>query len=142
MDGGLALGLLAGSMKELRDVPDRLAAELFGIRKPARIEKGRRFVRAGELRESAGFNLDGIFRYYYLTEDGADTPFQGGRSPSDAISPALAASKAIEGLDRGREEIRVGMARTVFPMSRLAPSAIARRINASVPADVEELLAE
>lgn len=71
-----------------------------------------------------------------------DTPFQGGRAPSYAMKPEKAAALALAGLEKGKDEIRVGMARMMYRMSRIAPGAIARMINEAVPEDVEELLAD
>jgi CRP-like cAMP-binding protein len=71
-DRDAALVALAASMRELCDAPPQMASSLLGICAPARIEKGGHFVRAGERSRAVGFNLNGIFRYYYLSEGGTD----------------------------------------------------------------------
>jgi uncharacterized oxidoreductase len=71
-----------------------------------------------------------------------DTPSQGGHAPSYAMRPERAAALAVAGLEGGRPEVRVGMARMMHAMSRLAPGAITRMINKAVPENVGELLAD
>jgi CRP-like cAMP-binding protein len=68
-----ALSLLERSMSVLADTPPELTAALFRICTPMRLEKGRHFIRAGERPEYVGFNLNGIFRYYYLDAEGEDS---------------------------------------------------------------------
>jgi len=71
-----------------------------------------------------------------------DTPFQGGHAPADAMKPDKAAMIALRGLNRGKEEIRVGMAGFLFLMSRLMPRKILNVLNRSMSSpEVETLLA-
>jgi len=67
-----AFELLERSMKAMCDIPGDLAADLFRICRLVRVAKGSQFIRAGEPSRTVGFNLDGIFRYYYLSEEGTD----------------------------------------------------------------------
>jgi len=70
-----------------------------------------------------------------------DTPFQGGHAPNNAMKPDEAAAIALQGLNSGKEEIRVRMAGFIFAMSRLMPKRALRLINGFIPDNVEELLA-
>jgi CRP-like cAMP-binding protein len=67
-----AFELLERSMKAMCDIPENLATDLFHISRLVRVAKGSQFVRAGDISRTVGFNLDGIFRYYYLSEEGTD----------------------------------------------------------------------
>lgn len=71
-----------------------------------------------------------------------DTPFQGGHAPKNAIKPQAAAAAALRELNRGKQEIRVGMAGFLFQMSRLMPGRALKLINGFIPDNVEELLAQ
>jgi CRP-like cAMP-binding protein len=64
--------LLAKSMRALLDIPDELVDSLYGICKMMHIKKGQLFLRAGDVSEYVGFNLNGIFRLYYVDDDGND----------------------------------------------------------------------
>jgi hypothetical protein len=66
-----------------------------------------------------------------------DTPFQNGHAPDHAIKPGEAAAIALEGLNRGKEEIRVKMAGFIFVMSRLMPKMALNRINGFIPDNIE-----
>jgi len=70
-----------------------------------------------------------------------DTPFQGGHAPKNAMKPDEAAAIALEGLNGGKEEIRVRMAGFIFILSRLLPKRALGLINGFIPDNVEELLA-
>lgn len=70
-----------------------------------------------------------------------DTPFQGGHAPDNAMKPDAAAAIALQGLNSGKEEIRVKMAGFLFVMSRLMPKRALSLINGFIPDNVEELLA-
>jgi CRP-like cAMP-binding protein len=59
-------------MTSLVDTPDELIADLFRICSIAHLGKNEHFVRAGTSPEYVGFNLNGVFRYYYLSLDGTD----------------------------------------------------------------------
>ncbi len=69
-----------------------------------------------------------------------DTPFQGGHAPKFAIEPDEAALIAIKGLNRGKNEIHVKMARALWLISRLMPEKAVRLINRVVPDNIEEIL--
>jgi short-subunit dehydrogenase involved in D-alanine esterification of teichoic acids len=71
-----------------------------------------------------------------------DTPFQDGHAPNNAIRPDEAAAIALEGLNRGKDEIRVKMAGFLFILSRLMPNKALRLINGFIPDNAEELLAQ
>jgi short-subunit dehydrogenase involved in D-alanine esterification of teichoic acids len=71
-----------------------------------------------------------------------DTPFQNGHAPDDAIKPDEAAAIALEGLNRGKDEIRVKRAGLLFITSRLMPTRALNLLNGRIPDNVEELLAE
>lgn len=71
-----------------------------------------------------------------------DTPFQNGHAPDNAIKPGEAAAIALQGLNSGKEEIRVKMAGILFALSRLMPKRALTLINGFVPDNVEELLAQ
>lgn len=61
---------LAQSMKALADIPDALIDNLYGICKPVHYQKGQPFVLAGDVPNVVGFNLNGVFRLYYVDESG------------------------------------------------------------------------
>lgn len=67
-----ALEALSASMHALCEVPRELPMDLLGICELSKLEKGSQFIRAGDRSRTVGFNLNGIFRYYYLAEDGTD----------------------------------------------------------------------
>ena len=58
-----------------------------------------------------------------------DTPWHKGTPPKIAISTELAVSKMINGLEKGKSEIRVGGAETIYLMSRIAPGFALKKIN-------------
>jgi CRP-like cAMP-binding protein len=60
------------SILALSNTPEELIHRLFSICKPVRYKKGDFFLMAGDVPEYVGFNLNGIFRLYYLGEDGND----------------------------------------------------------------------
>lgn len=64
--------LLKESIKLLADIPDELSKRLFDICLFKRIDKRQHFVRSGESPEYVGFNLNGIFRFYYIDQNGND----------------------------------------------------------------------
>lgn len=71
-----------------------------------------------------------------------DTPFQAGHAPANAMQPEEAAAIALRGLSRGKAEIRVGMANSLFIISRLMPARAVRLLNRSMPGYVRQLLAQ
>ena len=67
-----AYQLLKKSINALSDIPDELIDSLFAICRLTRVDKGKLFVRAGEVPDIVGFNLDGLFRLFYIDDDGND----------------------------------------------------------------------
>jgi len=72
MNSEQAQELLRKSVKALSKIPDELIDSLFNICKLVHIKKRQVFLMAGDVPEYMGFNLNGIFRLYYITDDGND----------------------------------------------------------------------
>lgn len=53
-------------------VPDELIDKLFEITSLHHFPKGKSFLKAGEISDFVGFNLNGIFRLYYVDSEGND----------------------------------------------------------------------
>ena len=53
-------------------VPEDLLEKFYKITCPAVYKKGDLFLRAGELSDLAALNCKGIFRLYYIDQDGND----------------------------------------------------------------------
>ncbi len=70
-----------------------------------------------------------------------DTPFQAGYAPDNALQPDEAAAQALQGLNRGKQEIYVGKTGLLHMMSRFIPGRALKIINGSIPDNVELLLA-
>jgi CRP-like cAMP-binding protein len=60
------------AIKELWNVPDEFIQQLYSISTERVIRKGEFFIRAGDMSKYMGFNLDGLFRLYYIDEEGND----------------------------------------------------------------------
>lgn len=60
------------AIKELWHIEDELIQQLYSICVEQTIRKGEFFVRAGEVPKYMGFNLEGLFRLYYIDEEGND----------------------------------------------------------------------
>jgi len=58
-----------------------------------------------------------------------DTTWHRGTPPKIAISTDKAVSEMINGLEKGKSEIRVGGAKILYLMSRLAPSFALKKVN-------------
>jgi short-subunit dehydrogenase involved in D-alanine esterification of teichoic acids len=58
-----------------------------------------------------------------------DTPWHKGKPPKIAISAEDAVNEMIKGLEKGKIEIRVGGAKILYLMSRLAPGFAIKKIN-------------
>ncbi len=58
-----------------------------------------------------------------------DTPWHKGTPPKIAISAEAAVSEMIKGLEKGNTEIKVGGAKMLYILSRLAPSFALRKVN-------------
>lgn len=61
------------AIREFADIPDELIEQLYAICDEQVIKKGELFIRAGDVPEHMGFNLEGLFRLYYIDEDGNDS---------------------------------------------------------------------
>ncbi len=64
--------LLEKSVNALADIPNELIDKLFSICRPVCLKKGQQFVAAGDIPTHMGFNLNGIFRLYYIDNQGND----------------------------------------------------------------------
>lgn len=60
------------AIKEFANIPDELIEKLYAICDEQVIKKGELFIRAGVVPKHMGFNLEGLFRLYYVDEDGND----------------------------------------------------------------------
>jgi len=58
-----------------------------------------------------------------------NTPWHQGTPPKIAITTELAVSEMINGLEKGKSEIRVGGSRILYLMSRLAPAFALKKVN-------------
>ncbi len=58
-----------------------------------------------------------------------DTPWHKGTPPKIAITPQKAVSEMIAGLEKGKEEIKVGAVKKLFILSRIAPKFAFSKIN-------------
>jgi len=58
-----------------------------------------------------------------------DTPWHQGKPPKIAISTEAAVSEMISGLEKGKSEIRVGGAKILHLISRLAPAFALKKVN-------------
>ncbi len=63
---------LQKAIKDLWDIEDELIQHLYSICAEQVIRKGELFVHAGEVPRHMGFNLEGLFRLYYIDEEGND----------------------------------------------------------------------
>ena len=58
------------AIKSLTNIPIKYIEELEHLCKSKQIKKGEYFIRAGEVPEKFGFNLNGLFRYFYIDNNG------------------------------------------------------------------------
>ncbi|RNL90391.1 SDR family NAD(P)-dependent oxidoreductase [Sinomicrobium pectinilyticum] len=58
-----------------------------------------------------------------------DTPWHKGNPPKIAIPPEKAVAEMLKGLDQGKEEIRVGGAKLLYRLSRIAPKFAFKKLN-------------
>lgn len=58
-----------------------------------------------------------------------DTPFHKGKTPKKSISVKQAIHEMIRGIERGDLEIRVGMSKLLYLMSRIAPKFTLKKVN-------------
>ncbi len=59
-------------IRNIAKIPDDLIIQLYSVAEISHIKKGELFIRAGEISEYIGFNLNGIMRLYYNDYDGND----------------------------------------------------------------------
>lgn len=69
-----------------------------------------------------------------------DTPFQEGHASARALSPQVAAGEALKQLNRGQEEIHIGMSRMLYLISRLMPRRGLKMINGFITEKEEALV--
>ncbi len=67
-----------------------------------------------------------------------NTPFQEGHASSKALEPDVAATIAIQGLEQGKEEIRVKRSNLLYTLSRLMPNRILHILNGSIGDRIEQ----
>jgi len=70
-----------------------------------------------------------------------DTPFQNGQAPKHSIKADEAAVVALNGLNSGKEEIRVKLVGKLYNLTRLFPKKAIKMLNSAIPDNVEEILA-
>lgn len=58
-----------------------------------------------------------------------DTPWHNGNPPDIAIKPGVAVQEALDKLEEGKPEIKVGKVKLIYRISRLAPSFALKKIN-------------
>lgn len=61
---------LRETIRFIADIPDELVDQLIRITDLVHVKKGDLFVREGEIPLYVGFNLKGIFRLFYIDNDG------------------------------------------------------------------------
>jgi CRP-like cAMP-binding protein len=67
-----ALDFFKRSILAMSNLPDELIERLISISRPVHYKKGQFFLMAGDVPEYVGFNLNGVFRLYYVDENGND----------------------------------------------------------------------
>ncbi len=72
MDKEQTFLLLKKAILSLTDIPEELIKNLFNISRLKTIKEKQHFIQAGDFPEYVGFNLNGIFRLYYIDRDGND----------------------------------------------------------------------
>ena len=72
MDTDKRYNQFKNTIKSLWDVPDELIKSFYSICRPVHIKNGHQFIKAGEIPKIMGFNLNGLFRLYYIDSDGND----------------------------------------------------------------------
>lgn len=60
------------TIKALGNLPMDEIEKLLAISKLKTIQKGELFIRAGDIPKQLGFNLKGLFRYFYTDNDWND----------------------------------------------------------------------
>lgn len=59
-------------LRTLANVPTEQAERLVKVARPARLQKGEAFIREGEIPRHFAFVNKGLFRYFYLSEEGKE----------------------------------------------------------------------
>jgi CRP-like cAMP-binding protein len=72
MEQAQAHAMLRRAIQSLADVPDQLIDRLIAISSLAHYKKGQTMLMAGEVPSDVGFNLNGVFRLYYIDQNGND----------------------------------------------------------------------
>ncbi|NNF98122.1 MAG: Crp/Fnr family transcriptional regulator [Desulfobacteraceae bacterium] len=60
------------TIKTLAPIPDNQIDKLMALTTQKQIRKGDHFLQAGTIPEQFGYNLGGLFRYYYIDQKGND----------------------------------------------------------------------
>lgn len=60
-------------IRSTADVPEDLVDKLIVMGNLVHYQKGKHLIMAGEIPDTIGFNLDGIFRFYYTDEEGNES---------------------------------------------------------------------
>ena len=60
------------TLRALAPIPNDQMDRLLGIATPKHVGKGEHFLRAGDIPGQFGFNVSGLFRYYYIDRKGND----------------------------------------------------------------------
>ena len=68
-----------------------------------------------------------------------DTPFQEGHTTSKAITAQAAASKALKGLNKGQDEINIGLAKFMYILNHLMPKKAAKMLNLLASDKIERI---
>lgn len=63
---------LREAITKLANTQEELIKQLYSICNEQVIKKGEFFIRAGEISRYMALNLDGLFRFYYIDEEGND----------------------------------------------------------------------
>lgn len=72
MDRNQSFSMLNRIIGETAEVPGDLIDSLFRLCRLVRIREGEHFLRAGDIPEYMGLNLNGVFRLYYTDREGRD----------------------------------------------------------------------
>jgi len=72
MNNQEAFDCFRNSILTISDLPEDLVAQLGSICTPVHFEKGEFFLMAGDVPEHVAFNLNGVFRLFYIDNDGND----------------------------------------------------------------------
>jgi len=62
----------AGFIKSITSLPEKQEEKFINLISIKRIEAGENFIRAGESPRTIGFVIEGLFRYFYTSEEGLE----------------------------------------------------------------------